>query len=52
MAPTRKSEANIGDPSLNTNADNRNNCLYKFLLFQTTKKNGYIPSLDSQDENE
>eukprot|EP00804_Cyclotella_cryptica_P002316 CCRYP_004046-RA/>CCRYP_004046-RA protein AED:0.29 eAED:-0.13 QI:0/-1/0/1/-1/1/1/0/205 len=52
MARGRKSRAKQGDPGPSPNADNWNSSLYKFLLFRTTKKRGYIPSLDSQDANE
>ena len=52
MAQARKSKAEQGDSGPRPNADNWNSCLYKFLLFRTTKKKGYIPSLDSQDANE
>jgi len=52
MARARKSKAKQGDSGPSPNADNWNSCLYKFLLFRTTKKKGYIPSLDSQDANE
>ena len=52
MARARKSKAEQGDWGPSPNADNWNSCLYKFLLFRTTKKKGYIPSLDSQDANE
>ena len=52
MARARKSKAEQGDFGPSPNADNWNSCLYKFLLFRTTKKKNYIPSLDSQDANE
>ena len=51
-AQARKSKAKQGDLGPSPNADSWNSCLYKFLLFRTTKKKGYIPSLDSQDANE
>eukprot|EP00804_Cyclotella_cryptica_P021866 CCRYP_000829-RA/>CCRYP_000829-RA protein AED:0.25 eAED:0.33 QI:0/0/0/1/1/1/2/0/209 len=52
MARGRKSRAEQGDSGPSPNADNWNSSLHKFLLFRTTKKRGYIPSLDSQDANE
>eukprot|EP00804_Cyclotella_cryptica_P027833 CCRYP_009239-RA/>CCRYP_009239-RA protein AED:0.06 eAED:0.16 QI:0/-1/0/1/-1/1/1/0/205 len=52
MAQGRKSRAEQGDSGPSPNADNWNSSLHKFLLFRTTKKRGYIPSLDSQDANE
>ncbi len=52
MAWARKSKAKQGDSGPSPKADNWNSCLYKFLLFRTTKKKGYIPSLDSQDAYE